>query len=187
MEYQELLAAAQHDPAEADFHALRMAYVRSSAYAPYAHDEEHVEVLNAALPAGDLDAALEAIQGLLDTCYLDIEAHMAADYVYTMQHQQAESAYHRAWATGLIRAILATGDGRGYDTAYIVLSIPEEYTLLRVMGLRPDGQRLEQHAGHWFDVLNATHTESGRPLQVFFNVDLPRGWLERNVGGVGEN
>ena len=182
MDYQELLAAAQHDPAAADFHSLRLAYARSNAYAPYTHDAEHVEALNAALPAGDLDAALEAIRGMLDFHYLDIEAHMAADYVYTMLHHQAESEYHRAWATGLIRAILATGDGRDYDTAYIVLSIPEEYMLLRVMGFRPGGQRLEQQDGHWFDVLDVTHTESGQALRVFFNIDLPRGWLEGHIG-----
>ncbi len=103
--------------------------------------------------AAKKQAALEAINRLLDVHYLDIEAHMAADYVHTLLEHPEESAYHRAWATGLIRAILATGDGRDYDRAIIVLSVPEEYTMLRVMGFTPTEQSLVQHDGHWFDVL----------------------------------
>jgi len=177
MTYREMLALAQQNPQDADFHALRMAYTRSAEYAPYSHDAERVATLGRALRAGDLAAALEASLALLDWNYLDIEAHMAADYVYTSLGDETESAYHRAFARGLIAAILATGDGHGPGGAFIVISVPEEYTVLRVLGLRAIQQALHQIDGHWFDVVDVQHRTTGASMQVYFNVDLPRGWL----------
>jgi hypothetical protein len=185
MTYRELLAAAQADPASADFHALRMAYVHSDEYNPYQHDAEHVQALNEALHHGEKQAALDAINRLLDYHYLDIEAHMAADYVNLLLDHPQESAYHRAWATGLIRAILSTGDGRGYDTAIIVLSVPEEYTVLRVMGYTPTGQQLVQQDGHWFDILEGRAAEAAQTTPIYFNIDLPHTWLDTHVGEGG--
>ncbi|RPI94100.1 MAG: DUF4919 domain-containing protein, partial [Chloroflexi bacterium] len=114
MTYRELLAAAQADPAGADFHALRMAYAHSDEYNPYHHDAENVHALSEALHSGERQTALAPSNRLLDDDYLDIEAHMAADYVHTLLEHPTESAYHRAFATGLIRAILSTGDGRDF-------------------------------------------------------------------------
>ena len=182
MTYDELLAAVKADPEGGDYHALRMAYTRTDAYAPYVQDAENIEKLRAALTGQDMDAALEAIDELLAQNYLDIEAHMAADYVYTMLEQYDDSAYHRAFARGLIQAILGTGDGRGFETAFIVLTVSEEYTVLRVMGLVPGDQRLVEHAGHWFDILSGRQRDTNEALDLYFNIDLPRGWLRDHMG-----
>lgn len=183
MEYETLLAAAQRNPAGADFQTLRMAYAQSDQYAPYAHDVEGVEALRAALQGADMHTALEAAHDLLAYDYLDIEAHMAADYVCLRLGDEAQSAYHRAFARGLIDAILATGDGRDFGSAWIVLSIPEEYTVVRILGLRSTGQRLVQQDGHWFDVLSVQDPATGETQDMVFNIDLPRGWLHENMGG----
>lgn len=180
--YEDLLAQAQANPQEADFHALRMAYVRSASYAPYMQDSAAIQALHAALPAGEMDAALAAIDRLLAFNYLDIEAHMAADYVHLQLEDQAKSAYHRAFAQGLIHALLATGSGRDFASAIIVISIAEEYVVLRVLGGRPEKQRLVGHEGHWFDVLTARHLQTGEVRDVHFNIDLPRGWQADHMG-----
>ena len=183
MTYHDLLAAVQQHPAGADFHALRMAYARSEAYAPYNHDLDAVEALRDALPAADYAAALDAIARLLAVSYLDIEAHIAADYVYLQLDQPDRSAYHRAFAQGLLGAIYDTGDGQDFSSAFIVLAVPEEYTLLRMMGLRPRSQALIQHEGHWFDVIDATHAQTGAPVRVYFNIDIPHAWLQTHSAG----
>jgi len=183
MTYHDLLAAAQQNPSGADFHTLRMAYARSDAYAPYSHHVEVVEALRNALPAADFDAALDAIARMLEANYLDIEAHIAADYVHTRLDQPDRSAYHRGFAQGLLRAIFETGDGRDFSTAFIVLAISEEYTVLRLMGLRPGGQTLVEHEGHWFDVIDAAHAQTGAPATVYFNIDIPHTWL--HIHGLG--
>ncbi|MBN1678894.1 MAG: DUF4919 domain-containing protein [Anaerolineae bacterium] len=182
MTYQDLLDAARRNSVGADYHALRMAYVRSDAYAPYADDRASVDALQNALHTGDLDAALDAIDTLLAHNYLDIEAHMAADYVYTRLENTAKAAYHRAFAKGLIDAIFGTGDGRRFESAFIVIRIAEEYTLLRIMRLVPDSQSLRQHQGHAYDVLQARDPASGQQHALYFNIDLPTGWLMRQRG-----
>jgi hypothetical protein len=165
MTYDDLLAAAKADPEGTDFHTLRMAYTRTEGYAPYMQDAEGVKQLREALRDGNAEDALDAIDHLLAQNYLDIEAHMAADYVFTNLEAYDESDYHRAFARGLIQAILATGDGRDYDTAFIVLNVSEEYTVLRVMGLVPTRQRLIER----------------EMVSVVFNIDIPRGWLHDHL------
>jgi hypothetical protein len=181
MTYEEMLAAVQADPEGGDYHALRMAYARTDEYAPYVQDAENIEKLRAALTSRDMESALEAVAQLLAQNYLDIEAHMAGDYVYTMLEQYDDSAYHRAFARGLIQAILATGNGRGFETAFIVLTVSEEYTVLRVMGLIPGNQQLVEHEGHWVDILSGRQRDKNETLDLYFNIDLPRGWLRDNM------
>ena len=182
MNYRELLEAAKRDPAGADYHTLRRVYARSDEYNPYSADAENVNALRGALQADDLDAALAAIDALLAANYLDIEAHMAADYIHLRRNEADQSAYHRAFAQGLIDAILATGSGRDFATAFIALSVPEEYVALRMLGLAPAGQRLVEHEGHSFDILTARHPESGQTVELYFNIDLPRRWLGDHLG-----
>jgi hypothetical protein len=181
MTYEELLAAAKADPGGGDYHALRMAFAHTDEYAPYVQDAENIEKLRVSLTDRDMESALDAVAQLLAQNYLDIEAHMAADYAHTMLEQYDDSAYHRAFARGLIQAILATGDGRGFETAFIVLNVSEEYTVLRVMGLVPGNQRLIEHEGHWFDILSGRQRETNSNLELYFNIDLPRGWLRDNI------
>jgi len=175
--YDTLLAVAQADPVGADFHALRMAFAQSDAYQPYVQHSEGVFALRAALQAQNMQAALEACESLLAFNYLDIEAHMASDYVYTALENPEKSAYHRAFARGLISAIMATGAGRDFDSAIIVLATSEEYVVLRMMGLASGSQRLVEQQGHWFDVLSARPSQ-GDPVEVYFNIDLPYTWLQ---------
>lgn len=182
--YENLLAATQADPVGADFHALRMAFAQSEAYQPYVQHSEGVFALRAALQAQNMQAALEACESLLAFNPLDIEAHMAADYVYTALEKTEQSAYHRAFAKGLIGAIMATGTGRDFESAIIVLATSEEYGVLRMMGLASDRQRLVEHHGHWFDVLSARPSQ-GDPVEVYFNIDLPYTWLQARHNDAG--
>ncbi|WP_119068523.1 DUF4919 domain-containing protein [Aggregatilinea lenta] len=180
MSFHDLLADAQQHPDGADYHSLRMAYARSPEYAPYTHDLEGVERLRDALQSGDLEAALLAVGRLLAFNYLDIEAHMAADYVYTMQGDTERSAYHRTFARGLIDAIKDTGDGRSPATAYIVLNIPEEYTFMRLTGFTHGKQSIVVHEGEEFDAFDVEDPE-GHTSQIFFNIELPRRWFDANM------
>ena len=106
--FSEHLAQAQANPHDADYHALRMAYTRTDWYAPYSQDAQTIQALHHALKSQDADAAIEAIDNLLAWNALDIEAHMAADFVYLQLGEHDKSNYHRAFAKGLIDAILAT-------------------------------------------------------------------------------
>lgn len=181
MTYYDLLAAAHQNPDGADYHALRMSYAQSAQYNPYARDAEHLKILRAAMHAGDLEGALEAVDALLDASYVNIEAHIAADYIYTRLGDEAKMQFHRLFARGLINSIFESGDGREPDTAFIVIDVAEEYVLLQVMGFKPSGQALQQHNGHWIDAMDAEHLVSGDRITVYFNIDLPRKWLDSHM------
>jgi tetratricopeptide (TPR) repeat protein len=75
---------------------------------------------------------------------------------------------------GFITSILATGDGEGYESAYIVISTTEEYTLMEYLGFKVSGQFLSEHNGHYFDILTGI-APSGEEKQVYFNIDKPLG------------
>ena len=188
MDFDTLLAAARADPIGADFHALRMAYARSDSYAPYPHihaTRVSVEAMSQALRAGDLDGAQEASAALLASNYLDIEAHMVADYVHTLRDSNGQAAFHRAFAQGLIRALVATGDGKSTRTAFIVLTTSEENTVLRALGYTMTLQALVQEDGHHYDMLRARHSRTGEEAEFYFNIDLPFGWLQRQKRASG--
>ncbi|MGQ9849069.1 MAG: DUF4919 domain-containing protein [Aggregatilineaceae bacterium] len=177
MTYQELLDAVRADPVDADYHALRMAYTRSDHYQPHPHDHDTVALMNEALRIGDLDGAMVATQKLLDRDYLDIMAHMVADYIYTSRDDTERALYHRAIARGLIDAVLATGNGNDFHTAFIVINTLEEYVILRVLGFVLLQQEFVEHEGHYFDVLVAQHQQTGDMMRFVFNIDLPFGWF----------
>jgi hypothetical protein len=188
MNYDELSAAARANPTAADFHTLRMAYARSDAYAPYVRERAiriSVEAMSQALRAGDLDGALQAAEDLLASSYLDIEAHMVADYVHTLRGSTTQAAYHRAFAQGLIGALLASGDGRSPRTAFIVLTPSEEHTVLRALGYTMTRQAVVQEDGHRYDMLQARHSRTGEAAEFYFNIDLPFGWLQRQKRASG--
>jgi hypothetical protein len=181
MTYEELLAAAQQNPAEADFHSLRMSFARSPLYNPYDRDSQSLNTLREAMVARDYDTALGALHKLLDGCYVHIEAHITADYIYTVLGDPAKASYHRAFARGLLDSIYHSGDGHQPESAFIVIDVSEEYTLLHVMGFRPSGQALLQHEGHWIDALDAEHRETGEKIKIYFNIDLPHNWLHDHL------
>ena len=183
-DYHELLSAAKEDPSSADYHTLRMAYTRSDRYRPYTQQKGLIAALDTALRASDLDGALNVAQQLLGANYLDIEAHMAAAYVYTMQENVEMAAHHQLFANGLIKAILNSGTGRDPDSAFIVIDIPEEYTIMRILGLEPSGQKLLNQQGRWLDAFDVHQRGAGddaTAFKIYFNIDLPRGWLNRRM------
>lgn len=183
-DYYEMLATAKDDPTSADFHALRMAYTRSERYRPYTQQKGLISALDSALRASNLEAALQVAHQLLDVNYLDIEAHMAAAYVYTMQEDVERATHHQLFANGLIKAILKSGTGRAADAAFIVIDIPEEYTIMRILGLEPASQKLLNHQGQWVDMIDVHQRGAGddaTAFKIYFNIDLPRAWLSRRM------
>ena len=110
MTYHDLLAAAQQNPQRGRFpHAAHG--LRARTPTPRTATMSRRSRRCATLPAADFDAALDAIARMLEANYLDIEAHIAADYVHTRLDQPDRSAYHRGFAQGLLGAIFDTGMG----------------------------------------------------------------------------
>jgi len=182
MTYRQLLEKAKRNPDNLDFTALRMAYAQSSGYDPFRFDSEAHAVLSQAMDQRDLTSALNALKRLLDACYLDIHAHMLAVDIYESLRTEEKESFHMRFATGLLDSIMRSGDGTNFEKAFIVISTQEEYALLRVLSLEIIMQSLRENNGHQYDVFECPHPHTGKIIEVYFDVDLPMGWLDRKLG-----
>jgi hypothetical protein len=72
----------------------------------------------------------------------------------------------------LIDSIRSSGDGKSPATAWVVISVDEEYAVLRALGFKPSGQSLLRQNGHSYDVMK-TKSDDGTEQTFYFNVDIP--------------
>jgi len=71
----------------------------------------------------------------------------------------------------LIDAILSTGDGKTHQTAFVVTSTTDEYTILEVLELNFLSQSLEQKNGKAYDLMKVEKNQYGVEA-VYFDVSL---------------
>jgi hypothetical protein len=180
-EYEELLSKAKSDPETVDFQELRLVYARSSHYSPYhtpAGDQSSWEQL---IRQTDGQAALRAVDGRLDQNYLDVESHLLAAFVYGRMDETTKADYHRRFGGGLLESILNSGDGQTPETAYTVIIVAEEYAVLGYLGLELRSQALVEGEGHYFDEMHVHHRQTGKDSTLYFNIDIPHAWLDRQI------
>lgn len=186
--YEDLLKAAKANPEGADFTKLRMAYVASPLYNPYRPEERSglAEVAQGLQGKDDEDALKAAraqVESLLEANYLNGEHHLFAAFLCHRLGDKDRERFHQTFMTGLLKSILASGDGRSYETAFRVIAVQEEYALMKALGLKPHRQELHPHEGHFFDVHRLRHPETGEEGAIFFNIDIPYRWMRDNFFG----
>ncbi len=71
----------------------------------------------------------------------------------------------------LLDSIQNGGDGKTAQTAFVVMSVDEEYTLLRFLGYQMQSQGLEKTEGHTFDVLTVINPKNQETRKLYFNID----------------
>jgi hypothetical protein len=161
---------------------LRLSYAASDAYSPYNSDVGDLRVqCIEQMDKKDYAKVIElAGRGLLKDQYnIQLLILQAAAYRATGEIEKAERA--RVQWFGLVDSILNSGDGRSFDTAFRVISVDEEYAVLMVLRLEPGSQKLVEHNGSEFDVLTVKDTRSGDGAELYFNIDLPKKWLNRQL------
>jgi hypothetical protein len=167
--YESLLERAQRGDPGLDFTAFRMAFADRLAKAKAADPELRKKMFDA-LHQDQWAAVIETANQVLAQNHLDIDAHMFVAFAYEKSHQPEKAARHRTVGDGLMKSILASGDGRTPKTAFVVVSVEEEYSVLRHYRLAPGEQSLVTADGHSYDVLDA-QTRSHEKATVFFNID----------------
>ncbi len=74
--------------------------------------------------------------------------------------------YHK-----LIYTIMASGDGKKEKSAFVVVSISDEYTILRALNLRFKSQALVSKKKKFYDILYVTENKKGID-KVYFDINL---------------
>jgi Domain of unknown function (DUF4919) len=174
--YKSLVERVKKGDPSVDFLELRRAYADSPEYAGKG-DSEEANKMYEAFKRKDYAEVLKRAEKILDTDYVDIDAHHMAHLAYRELNDAEHARFHQAITRNLIQSILSTGDGKSQKTAMEVISTSEEYVILGVMGLRPGRQSLMSENGHQYDRLEAVDPETHLKVTLYFNVDRPMGHL----------
>jgi hypothetical protein len=178
--YEELLAQAKSNSATVDLRALREAYAESAQYNPYDSKEGGLRSsMVDAFNRHDCNNAMKYAQAILDSNYVDIDSHTAMERCYRSLDKPLQSRHHGLIARGLLAAVMATGDGKSPKTAFVVISIAEEYAVLGRLGLRKTRQAIKKAEDHRYDLMTVTN-KSGGTENVFFQIDRLYSWWMKN-------
>jgi hypothetical protein len=167
--YRDLLTAAKSGQ-PVDWQALRFAYAASSGFDLVGtKSAETRKAMMEALRSNDYAGALVHANLILDQNYVDIDAHFISEIANTKLGNTDEAKKQHSIVIGLLQSI-RTGDGKTPQTAFTVITVHEEYSLIGILGLRRQQQILIEDGGHHYDVLDVVNKE-GQSQKLYFQVD----------------
>jgi hypothetical protein len=172
-EYATLLAALKAGNTNIDYTRLRLSYMDSPEYKQSKDVSSAEKSMMEELNKKDYSAALKDAEKVLDSEYVNIDAHYVALVANREMGATEKAEFHRTVFRGLIDSIRNSGDGKSADKAWVVISVHEEYVMLRVLGFKPSEQSLLQKDGHSFDVMKVKNVDDGTDQTFYFNVDIP--------------
>ncbi len=180
-DYQTLLKRVMSFDRTVDYRALRLSYAETSDYNPYGDDKAKKDEMFEALRNKDYEKAVLAAQAILEKKFVDIEAHFVSSIAFREMKNSERYNFHHFVTRGLVDSILDSGDGKTPETAFIVIETGEEYTLLGMIGFEVVRQSLIKSDGHSYDKMEVKHRKTGEPAILFFNVDIPFRWLNKQL------
>ena len=173
--YDELVEKAKQKDASVNFTELRNAFYESKNYNPYAPMMAY-RPMNAALAQKNYDQALQIAESVLAKNFVEINAHMTAQIAYQETGKTEKAEFHKFMVEGLLNSIKGSGDGKSPEKAFEVISVNEEYGLIRSLGLKPTSQALAENKGHSYDVITVIDPQTNKESQLYFNIDKPFKW-----------
>jgi|ERR1039458_8036869 hypothetical protein len=172
-EYATLLASLKAGKTDIDYARLRTSYMDSTEYKAAKDVSDSENAMIDALNKKDYPAALKNAEIVLDSAYVNMDAHFVAMVANRELGAKDKSEVHSTVFHGLIKSILDSGDGKSTEKAWVVINVPEEYVVLRVLDFKPSGQSLVQKDGHSYDVMKVKDAKDGTEQTFYFNVDIP--------------
>ena len=169
-DFDTLLARVKKSDDSIDFAQLRRLYSQTDSYSPYGDSSK--KEMYTALNNNDFKKARSLADEALKENYLNIDAHFVKMIACDKLGEAACSAHHKYVAKGIIDSILKSGDGKSLESALFVISVAEEYAVVRVSGLRPVSQALNHSDGHSYDVLTVIDPNTKEEGKLYFNIDV---------------
>ena len=171
-EYAKLLADLKAGNTNIDYARLRLSYVDSPERKKAKDTSDDEKAMSQALQSKDFAVALKHAEAVLDQAYVNMDAHFVAFVAERELGDPGKAEFHKTVFRGLIDSIRNSGDGKSPEKAWVIISVHEEYVVLRAMGLKPSGQSLMMDQGHAYDVMKAKD-EDGKEETFYFNTDIP--------------
>ena len=170
-DYEDLLAKLKKGDTNIDFKKLRFAFTETKNYSPYGTRSEDSGNMSKFYGEKNYKEALKSAEKVLETSYVDINAHFVAALANKETGNNEKFEFHKKVYLGLINSIIDGKDGKSAKSAFEVIYVPEEYALLNYFGLRRGSQALVTENGSKFDILTVTNPENNETLKLYFNID----------------
>jgi hypothetical protein len=167
--YLAMLTAAKANPAATDWQALRFAYADRPSFSLFAVNDG-LKAIGEARTARDWQGLLVATGKVLDINYADGEAHVAAAVAYDVLGKSDDAKRERTIGVAIFKSMMLNGDGKTPEQAFVVISVAEEYELMRARQRRVVPQNLVSQAAHSYDVLETTGRD-GDSVAFYFQID----------------
>jgi hypothetical protein len=181
-DYDTLVAAVKSGQDDIDYGILREAYARSSNYDPYGVKmPPSARDLFSVANAGNCQKAVVIAESVLRVNFTYYDAHLILAACSKKLGNDVRERQEHKIAIGLMKSILASGDGKSPETAFAVVSIAEEYNTLRILKLRELKQALVNHEGHAYDLFEARRDGSDVPVTLYFRIDSILAALNREL------
>ena len=128
-EYAILLASLKAGNTDIDYTRLRLSYMDSPEYKAAKDTSESEKAMIEELNKKDYPAALKDAEIVLDSEYVNIDAHFVACVANREMGATDKAEFHRTVFRGLIDSILNSGDGKSPEKAWVVINVHEEYVV----------------------------------------------------------
>ena len=151
------------------FTKLRMEYAAGKDFNPYWKADPDREAIIAAYREKDYRKVFELSGPWLVKCPVDADVHALCSTAATALGDVKSATHHLAFAYGLIDSIMQSGDGLTPKTAFKVISVAEEYSVLRELGAEVAGQALVEGV---YDQMKCKFA-GGKEATVYFDVSIP--------------
>jgi hypothetical protein len=174
--YDELVKRLRAGDRAVDFTELRVAYTESAAYRKNALERDKLSGLRSAMREAvakhDSAALVPICNAIVDRVFVDLDAHKYLKHAHTDLGHPAEADFHRFVELGLLKSIIGGNDGKSAATAWRVVTVDEEYFVLRMIGAKPAQQHLKSIDGHHYDVMDTVDGATKSSVTYYFNIDV---------------
>jgi hypothetical protein len=143
-------------------------------------EDAAVEKIAGILGELDFETAIREANSLLPVYPVNSRLNMLLGYAYKKLGMKDKSAYYYKRYADLIRIPLYSGNGKNFDTAFIIRIISDEYLVLNQKDLELVQQELRYHRQMPYDVLlikpRSKNNERMKVLpkeKYYFNIYLP--------------
>jgi hypothetical protein len=167
-----------------DFRALRWAWLHGASmkYDPFS---ERLSALREAMfeamgEEGDPAVVLARARELLAINYIDLDAQMARWRACKLLKDEPCAQRGRVIFEGLVDSVVEGGDGASCATAWKVVSVAEEYSVLGMMGARRLRQSVVREGGNTCDALEVER--DGRRTTFYFEISDVLAAVGRRLG-----
>ena len=170
--YPDLLAKLKGGDISIDYKALRIAFSQTQDSGPYGSDRDVRRKMYSALNGKKYKDAIKAADEILRSEFVNADDHAVKSIAYRALEDTQKADFHKAVYLGLLNSIITGADGKTADTAFVVISTEEEYSVMRALGYSVLSQSLVHQGDHTFDVLSGTDQKTNAPVTVYFNIDI---------------